>query len=94
LGAEGLTRTDGEFCALADDSAAFAGKIVDLFVHPEKAVEMAERVRREVEAAWDIRAVTARLVESYRETLEEKRGRAPTREPACSSDVGRKVLPG
>jgi glycosyltransferase involved in cell wall biosynthesis len=94
LGAEGLTRTDGEFCALADEPAAFADKIVDLFVHPEKAVEMAERARRGVEAAWDIRAVTVRLVESYREALEEKRGRGRARVPACSSGVGQTVLPG
>jgi GT2 family glycosyltransferase/glycosyltransferase involved in cell wall biosynthesis len=78
LGAEGLTRTDGELCALANDPAAFAGKIVDLFLHPERAVEMAEHARREVEAAWDIRAATGRLLESYREALEEKRGCAPT----------------
>ncbi len=76
LGAEGLTRTDGELCALADDPAAFAGKIVELFRQPERAAAMAERARREAETVWDIRAATGRLVESYREALREKRGRA------------------
>ncbi|HXN45236.1 MAG TPA: glycosyltransferase family 4 protein, partial [Bryobacteraceae bacterium] len=76
LGAEGLTLTDGELCALADDPAAFAAKIVDLFHHPEKAAAMAARARREAETVWDIRAATGRLVESYREALREKRGGA------------------
>jgi GT2 family glycosyltransferase/glycosyltransferase involved in cell wall biosynthesis len=79
LGAEGLTRTDGEICAMADDPAAFAGKIVDLFRHPETAAAMAERARREVETVWDIHAATGRLLESYREALREKRGRASAR---------------
>ena len=75
LGAEGLTRTDGELCALADEPAAFAGQIVDLFHHPERAAAMAERARGEAETVWDIRAATGRLVESYREALREKRCR-------------------
>ncbi len=81
LGAEGLTRTDGELCALADDPAAFAGKIVELFRQPESAAAMAERARREVEAVWDIRTATGRLLESYREALREKRDHASARAP-------------
>jgi GT2 family glycosyltransferase/glycosyltransferase involved in cell wall biosynthesis len=84
LGAEGLTRTDGEFCALADDPASFAAKIVELFTHPERATEMTLRARREVEANWDIRDATRRLAESYREALAEKRGCTLIKEPACS----------
>jgi len=94
LGAEGLTRTDGELCALADNPAAFAGKIVDLFHDPERAVGMAERARREVEAVWDIRAATGRLVESYREVLREKRGHAPVDEPTRTTGVGQTVVRG
>ncbi len=84
LGAEGLTRTDGDLCALADDPAEFAAKIVDLFTHSEKAIAMAERARREVETNWDIRTATGRLVESYREALAEKRGRTLVRETATA----------
>jgi glycosyltransferase involved in cell wall biosynthesis len=76
LGAEGLTSADGELCALADEPAVFAGKIVDLFRDPERAAAMAARARREAETVWDIRAATGRLVESYREALREKRGSA------------------
>jgi hypothetical protein len=34
---------------------------------------MAARARAEVEANWDMAAITGRLVESYRELVEEKR---------------------
>ncbi|MGE5648484.1 MAG: glycosyltransferase [Acidobacteriota bacterium] len=74
LGAEGLARKDGEFCMLADDPAGFARKILDLFEAPAAAREMARRARREVETNWDARALTGRLVESYREAIAEKRG--------------------
>ena len=37
LGAEGLAGKDGEICALAEDPAEFARKIVELFDDPEKA---------------------------------------------------------
>jgi glycosyltransferase involved in cell wall biosynthesis len=74
VGAEGLARQDGEFCALADDPAQFAEKILALFERPEAAAQMAERARREVEANWDAAATTQKLVASYREALREKRG--------------------
>jgi len=84
LGAEGLARTDGEFCALAEDPAQFAEKILALFDHPELAAQMAERARREVEANWDAAATTRKLVDSYWEALREKRGdRAPARALTC-----------
>jgi hypothetical protein len=34
---------------------------------------MAARARAEVEAHWDMAAITGRLVESYRELVKEKR---------------------
>ncbi len=82
LGAEGLAGVDGEFCALADDPRTFAEKILALFEDPERAAAMAERARREVVSNWDSAAVTRRLIESYRETLREKRGTAVAA-PTC-----------
>jgi GT2 family glycosyltransferase/glycosyltransferase involved in cell wall biosynthesis len=74
LGAEGLTDTDGEISALADDPEEFASKILALFSQPGKAAEMAARARHEVETNWDSGATALRLVESYREALAGKRG--------------------
>jgi hypothetical protein len=37
---------------------------------------MAGRARREVEANWDMAAITSRLVEGYREMVREKRAAA------------------
>jgi glycosyltransferase involved in cell wall biosynthesis len=73
VGAEGLARQDGEFCALADSPEAFADRVVALFGDPEKAAAMAARARAEVEANWDMAAITGKLVESYRDLLQEKR---------------------
>jgi GT2 family glycosyltransferase/glycosyltransferase involved in cell wall biosynthesis len=76
LGAEGLARRDGEICALADEPAAFAQRILDLLEQPEEAAAMAARARREVETNWDMAVRTAALVESYRETIKRKRRNA------------------
>jgi O-antigen biosynthesis protein len=76
VGAEGLARKDGEVCALADDPAHFAARVLELFEDPQAAAEMAQRARAQVEAEWDMAAVTGRLVESYRALCEEKRARA------------------
>jgi GT2 family glycosyltransferase/glycosyltransferase involved in cell wall biosynthesis len=73
LGAEGLAREDGEFCALADDAQTFADKSVGILLDSEHAAQMTARARAEVEANWDARAITARLVEKYREILAGKR---------------------
>ena len=42
VGAEGLATKDGEFCALSDDPAGFAGHVVALLRDPERAALMAE----------------------------------------------------
>ena len=34
IGAEGLARKDGEFCALADDPEEFARKVLDILELP------------------------------------------------------------
>jgi glycosyltransferase involved in cell wall biosynthesis len=74
LGAEGLARVDGDFCALADDASSFARKTVELLQDQRAALTMAARARSEVEENWDSRAITARLVTRYREILSAKRG--------------------
>jgi GT2 family glycosyltransferase/glycosyltransferase involved in cell wall biosynthesis len=74
VGAEGLAVKDGEFCALADDPAGFAERVVVLLRDPERAAEMAMRARKEVEANWDMGAITKKLVDSYGEMVREKRG--------------------
>src|SRR5665213_2392046 len=73
LGAEGLARTDGEFCGLADDAPGFAAKAIQLMENEEGARAMADRARCEVEANWDMAVITEKLVEKYREILERKR---------------------
>jgi len=73
LGAEGLAEKDGEICALADDPTEFAQRIVELFDDPEKAGELACQARRRVVATRDMRVLTERLVESYREVVKQKR---------------------
>jgi glycosyltransferase involved in cell wall biosynthesis len=73
VGAEGLAVSDGEFCALADDPAGFAERVLTLLRDPERAAAMATRARAEVETNWDMGAITRRLVEGYREIVREKR---------------------
>jgi GT2 family glycosyltransferase/glycosyltransferase involved in cell wall biosynthesis len=72
LGAEGLARVDGEFCALADDAAGFAEKAIRLLEDSELAAEMARRARAEVVENWDMSVITRRLVGKYREIAEAK----------------------
>ncbi len=72
IGAEGLARQDGEFCLLADDPESFAEKVLQVFDNSQMAAAMAARARVEVEANWDMAAITARLVEHYREAVREK----------------------
>jgi len=73
LGAEGLAREDGEFCALADEPRIFAAKTIQMLEEPVAAAQMAERARREVEQNWDAAAITRRLVERYRHIIRSKR---------------------
>jgi glycosyltransferase involved in cell wall biosynthesis len=73
VGAEGLARQDGEFCALADNPKDFADRVLALLENPQAAAQMAARARAEVEAHWDMTAITRKLVDSYRALVEEKR---------------------
>jgi GT2 family glycosyltransferase len=74
IGAEGLAENDGEVCALADDPQAFAERVIDLLRDPEQAALMAQRAREFVVATRDMRAITARLEQSYRSAIRTKRG--------------------
>lgn len=73
LGAEGLADADGEICALADQPAEFARRVVDLLREPQTAGEMAARAREEVVTKRDIRRMTERLVDGYHAEVARKR---------------------
>jgi GT2 family glycosyltransferase len=73
LGAEGLARVDGEFCALADEPDAFASKVVQLLQNAEMATQMARRARKEVVENWDSGIITQRLAEKYHQIIGSKR---------------------
>jgi GT2 family glycosyltransferase/glycosyltransferase involved in cell wall biosynthesis len=73
VGAEGLACRDGEFCWLSDDPESFAAKVLALLDDEDGAAAMAERARAEVEANWDMAAITSRLFETYRELVRERR---------------------
>jgi O-antigen biosynthesis protein len=73
VGAEGLAEKDGEFCALADSPADFAERVVNLLKDPESAAAMALRARAEVEANWDMAAITRKLVDGYGQLVKAKR---------------------
>jgi len=77
VGAEGLARNDGEICSLADDPEGFAARVLALFDNPSAAAAMAARARAEVDAHWDMAAVTPKLVAEYRSLTREKRRAAP-----------------
>ena len=72
LGAEGLASMDGEICALADDPAGFARHVVELLNDDAKAAAMAARARVEVVEKRDMRVMTERLVQCYREEIGRK----------------------
>jgi len=73
LGAEGLASQDGEICTLADDPDSFARHVLDLLENPEKAATMARRARAEVVEKRDMRGMTERLVECYRNEVRKMR---------------------
>lgn len=73
LGAEGVARVDGEFCALADDPEGFAEKAIQLLEDSELACRMAGRARQEVAANWDSAVITRRLVDKYQELIRARR---------------------
>jgi glycosyltransferase involved in cell wall biosynthesis len=82
IGAEGLAEKDGEFCALADTPAGFAERVVKLLEDPAAAAAMAVRARAEVQAHWDMTAITGQLVAGYASLVRAKRDGADGRNPA------------
>ena len=72
IGAEGLSAEDGQYCALADDPAGFAARVVALLRNPEDACAMASRAREFVAARHDTAAMSRRLEAVYREILARK----------------------
>jgi GT2 family glycosyltransferase/glycosyltransferase involved in cell wall biosynthesis len=83
LGAEGLASKDGDICLLAGNPAGFAQKILDALARPGVTAAMARRARREVEANWNTRILTAKLAASYQDALAEKRGAQVPRKNAA-----------
>ena len=73
VGAEGLASDDGEICALADEAAAFADRVVELMEDPARAADMARRARADVVKRRDMRAMTEKLVECYAREVERMR---------------------
>jgi glycosyltransferase involved in cell wall biosynthesis len=47
--------------------------VLALFDNPETAAGMAARARAEVEANWDMAAISRKLVDGYRKMVKEKR---------------------
>ncbi len=82
LGAEGLAREDGAFCALADDPAGFAEKVIGLLEDPAAAAAMAARARTEVEQHWDMATIIGKLADRYGQILRKKRQSFGTNRPA------------
>lgn len=73
LGAEGLGSEDGLYCRLADDPRDFAQAILDIFEQPADAARMALRARAFIEESRGLRAMTQRLLATYRLALSRKR---------------------
>ena len=74
VGAEGLAVKDGDFCALADDPARVRRATSSrCCATPNVPRPWRSAPAREVEAEWDMAAITRRLVESYRDLVKEKR---------------------
>ncbi len=85
LGAEGLASVDGEICALADDPEGFAERVLKLIENPGEAAEMARRARADVVAKRDMRAMTERLVDSYRGGQADAQGESEIRSARARS---------
>jgi glycosyltransferase involved in cell wall biosynthesis len=75
LGAEGLASVDGDICVLADDPESFARGVIDLVKNPDEATNLSRRARAYVVENRDMRAITARLVDSYRAEIQRMRNR-------------------
>ncbi len=78
LGAEGLAERDGEICALADTPEEFAAAVLRILDDRGEASRMAARARDYVVRERDMSTMTAKLVESYRSGIAQKRSASGT----------------
>jgi glycosyltransferase involved in cell wall biosynthesis len=75
LGCEGLAVRDREHLLIADDPAAFASRIFELFENPERSDELGRAGRRLVEARYSWELAGERLESLYRQiTCQEPQG--------------------
>lgn len=72
IGAEGLAGPGARVCAVADSPEAFAAEVLRLLNQPEAGLKVAGDARAMVEADWDARKNTRRLVARYHELLKRK----------------------
>jgi glycosyltransferase involved in cell wall biosynthesis len=74
LGCEGLAVRGGEHLLIADDPAAFASRIVEVFENPTRNNELGRAGRRLVEArySWDLAG--ERLEALYRQLTDDDAG--------------------
>ncbi len=67
LGCEGLAVRDREHLLIADDPAAFAARIFELFENPERSDELGRAGRRLVEERYSWELAGERLESLYRQ---------------------------
>ncbi len=84
IGAEGLAEIDGDICRLTDDPAEFAKAVLELLSNQDRARKLAQRARDFVVAERDMRTMTYRLEQSYRNAIKERRRAAVTASEAPS----------
>jgi glycosyltransferase involved in cell wall biosynthesis len=72
IGAEGISATDGDLCALGDSPEEFSRRIVDLLADETAATEMARRALDYVVRERDIARMISRLEATYRRLLASK----------------------
>ena len=73
IGAEGLATQDGDVCGLADDPQHFADTVVRLLTNQAEARDLAVRARKAVVDTRDMRTITQKLEQSYRDAVKTKR---------------------
>ena len=73
IGAEGLATQDGDICGLADDPQHFADTVVRLLTNQAEARDLAVRARKAVVDTRDMRTITQKLEQSYRDAVKIKR---------------------
>ena len=73
IGAEGLATQDGDVCGLADDPQHFADTVARLLTNEAEARALAVRARKAVVDTRDMRTITQKLEQSYRDAVKTMR---------------------